>query len=98
MRNEKCHIAIDFKLPSNEILLFTSDSIRMTDRSNLANKSIPALFNKPEGVRDKKSRYNLKDFMAKKDASVLNSPSVGGKQRLMRSNLNALNSLNRDEI
>lgn len=59
-------MALDLKLPSNEIMLFTSDSVVMTERNQLPGMmdSVSPFLAKSPFSKRTSGRYELKEFMS----------------------------------
>lgn len=66
LRQERKQVTLDLKLPSNEILHITSDSMTMTERNlipGLLDSAIGGLRGNQSPFVKRSSRYDLKEIM-----------------------------------
>ena len=67
-------MAIDLKLPSNEVVLITQDDVTMPDRKDVQGFGSNPFDRRGSGIVKKSQRYNLNEFM-KNPNGLLSSPS-----------------------
>ena len=78
MRTERRQVSIDLKLPSNDILLFTGDSVVVTERSlvqGLGDMTRSPFAEKSSPFVKRSQRYDLSKIM-NNSKGVLASPAV----------------------
>ena len=75
------NVAIDLKLPSNEILLFNVDgSYKFVDRQEIMGTNF--ILNQPDHLSKRSFRYNLNDAMKDNGALVNTAQPSSNRRRL----------------
>jgi len=62
LRQDKKQVTLDFKLPSNEILHFTTDSVVMTERTQIPGMDAAILKSRSPFVK-RSHRYELREII-----------------------------------